>query len=101
VAPDGAVAAVVVGTGRGQVGLAEVDLRTGATRRLTVPVSQDTSSQTMVWSPDSRWLFVVTSAGQLTAIDTATWTARPLGVALPPLTALAVRTAPAARLAAP
>jgi hypothetical protein len=37
----------------------------------------------MVWSPDSRWLFVVTAAGHVAAIDSATRQVRGLGLQLP------------------
>jgi hypothetical protein len=58
------------------------------------PVSLDAESvtdQTLAWSPDSRWLFVVTAQGKLAAIDARTGHAEDLGVLLPRLSVIAVR----------
>jgi hypothetical protein len=93
VAPDGRTAAVVVGTGGEGVGLTEVNLVTGTTARIGVPVSQDTSSQTMVWSPDSAWLFVVAADGRLVAVSAASRRVVSLGVPLPVFSQLAIRPA--------
>jgi hypothetical protein len=93
VAPDGRTAAVVVGTGGRGVGLTEINLVTGATARIGVPVTENTSSQTMVWSPDSKWLFVVSAAGLLLAVSTASRQVAGLGVPLPDFSQLAIRAA--------
>ncbi len=63
VAPDGQTAAVVADSGNGHVVLEELNLTTGTVTRLAVPVSENTSSQTMAWSPDSKWLFVAAANG--------------------------------------
>jgi len=47
----------------------------------------------MVWSPDSRWLFVVGGGGRLYAIDSSTARVTDLGIPLPPVDQLAVRNA--------
>lgn len=91
VSPDGATAAVVVATGGSSVGLDLISLTTGATSPVAVPISQATSSQALAWSPDSRWLFVVTPDGKLVAVDARTKRVRGLGVALPDISQVAVR----------
>lgn len=91
VAPDGSVAALLAGTSRGAVALVEINLGTGAVRRLPLAVSQATSSATMAWSPDSAWLFVITARGTLAAVSVRTGQVRPLSVPLPALSQLALR----------
>lgn len=94
VAPDGVTAAVVVGGGGSSgVMLEEINLDSGAATRIGVPVTQDSSSQTMVWSPDSKWLFVVAANGRLVAVNAATGRVQSLGVPLPEFSQLAIRTA--------
>lgn len=91
VAPDGSVAALVAGNSRGQVSLVEINLVTGAVRRLRVPVTQSTSSATMAWSPDSAWLFVVSTRGKLLAVAARTGQVRTLGLSLPAVSQLGMR----------
>lgn len=86
VCADGASAALLrIGPGRnGTVRL--VSLRTGAEHDIAVgPVNE---SNSLVWSPDSRWLFTVASNGAIEAIDTRTGHLRDLGITLPPVTYL-------------
>jgi hypothetical protein len=45
----------------------------------------------MVWSPDSRWLFVAAASGRLIAIDASTGRAEGLGVAVGPVDQVAIR----------
>ncbi len=80
VAPDGQTAAIVADSGNGRVVLEEISLATGAVTHLAVPITEDTSSQTMAWSPDSQWLFVAASDGLLLAISTRTHRIESLGV---------------------
>ncbi len=80
VAPDGQTAAVVADSGNGHVVLEELNLTTGTVTRLAVPVSENTSSQTMAWSPDSKWLFVAAANGSLLAVRTHTHRVQHLGV---------------------
>lgn len=96
IAPDGLIAAIVR-TGpsrRPQVHL--VSLMTGTDRVLPVTVSEPTFSgsgaSSLAWSPDSRWLFAVTASGAVIAIDPATGQSRALGVPVPRVTQLAIRT---------
>ena len=91
VAPDGKTAAVVADRGNGQVALEEISLSTGAVTRLPVPVTEYTSSQTMAWSPDSRWLFVVAANGKVLAVSTSTHRVQSLGVTLTRFSQLALR----------
>ncbi len=91
VAPDGLTAAVVVSSGSQQVALEQINLVSGATRRIAVPVNENASGQTMAWSPDSKWLFVLSASGTLLAVNARTGKVRSLGIPLPHLSQLAIR----------
>jgi hypothetical protein len=91
VAPDGLTAAVVADGGHGRVALEQISLVTGAVRPIAVPVSQNSSSQTMAWSPDSQWLFVLAASGKLLAANMRTGKVQSLGIPLPRLSQLAIR----------
>jgi hypothetical protein len=93
IAPDGAIAAVPAygSTFDGGVTLRLVDLRTGAIGTLKVALSPDPGYQSMAWSPDSTWLFVVSASGRIVAVNTRTGQLTGLGVRLPPVTQLAIR----------
>ena len=99
VAPNGRIAAVVIDSGSAssdgdsQVRLEQISLATGAVRPIPVPVSQTASSQTMAWSPDSQWLFVLAATGKLLAVSMRTGKVQSLGVQLPGLSQLAIRDA--------
>ncbi len=95
--PDGTTAAIPEAGRTGQVTLHLISLRSGADRGLSVPLRGTPLAQSMVWSPDSRWLFVATSAGQIVAVNGRTGQVRtlPLGISLPPVEQLAIRPAPA------
>jgi hypothetical protein len=84
IAPDGSAAAVVV-VGRAQrPSLDLLDLRSGASHRLNVTLDPaGLTPESLAWSPDSRWLFVIGSRGRLAAVNAATYRAASLGVALP------------------
>jgi hypothetical protein len=90
VAPDGSAAAVVVADGGDSVALDLISLTSGAVSRIPVPVNQNSSSETMVWSPDSQWLFVLSADGKLLAVNARTHRVQSLGVSLPRFTQLAV-----------
>jgi hypothetical protein len=71
-----------------------IDLRTGVTTDLDVPVSApggDASEQAMAWSPDGRWLFVAASGGQLVVVNQRTGRTESLGVSLPAVDQVAIR----------
>jgi hypothetical protein len=94
IAPDGSAAAVVQPAGR-RLTLSLIDLGSGARQTITVPPGLALPfGSTLAWSPDSRWLFVVTASGGLAAVDTSTHRVENLGVALPPLSQIAIQTAP-------
>jgi hypothetical protein len=82
---------VVADRGNGQVALEEMSLTTGVVTRLPVPVTEFTSSETMAWSPDSRWLFVVAANGKVLAVSTSTHRVQSLGVTLTRFSQLALR----------
>ncbi len=90
VAPNGSVAAVVVASGASGVALHLIDLSSGAAIRIPVPVAQNSSSQTLVWSPDSRWLFVLSTSGKLFAVNARSHRVENLGVPLPRFSQLAI-----------
>jgi hypothetical protein len=91
VAPDGLTAAVVAGSGTAQVALEQINLVSGAVKPIAVPVDQNASSQTMAWSPDSQWLFVLAASGKLLAVNVRTGKVLSLGVPLPHLSQLTIR----------
>jgi hypothetical protein len=99
ISPDGSTAAVAEnGPGR-RLTVHVIDLRTGVTRDLDVPVgvpgddleAGDTDQQSMVWSPDGRWLFVAASGGKLVVVNARTGRAQSLGVRLPAVDQVAIR----------
>ena len=96
ISPDGAAAAVLLGSPLARIEI--IDLVTGAAHAL--PLRIDLSEvdmgwawESMVWSPDSRWLFV-TANGDLYAINQRTGQitnlSRTLGPALPQLLQLSM-----------
>ena len=99
IAPDGGTAAVAESS-QGRVPTVHlINLHTGATTDLGVPVGEPGSEpsagsgagdQSMVWSPDSRWLFVA-AGGKLVVVNRASDTAGSLGVSLPPVSEVAIR----------
>lgn len=97
VSPDGSVAAVYEPAAGGRVVLRLISLRSGATRSVALAVRGPAGPQALAWSPDSRWLFTVADGGALRVVDARTGRLRRLGIRLPPLTELAVRSAPAPR----
>ena len=92
ITPDGATAAVFRVTASGQVTLHLVNLVSGADQRIAVPLSQDAARPgTLAWSPDGRWLFVITAHGSLAAVNASTLQPESLGVRLPWLSQIATR----------
>ena len=77
-----------------------VDLRTGATRDLNVPVGMsggdlevggNANENSMVWSPDGRWLFVAATGGKLVVVDTRPAGSRAWGSGCGPWEQVAIR----------
>lgn len=90
VAPNGSAAVVVVARGDDSVALDLINLTSGAVSRIPVPVNQNSSSQTLVWSPDSQWLFALSADGKLVAVNARSHRVQGLGVSLPRFTQLAI-----------
>jgi hypothetical protein len=92
--PDGAAAAVIVpGNSDGQAGLDLVSLTSGTVQHVHVPVAGSSSGQSLAWSPDSRWLFVVTARGRLAIVDARTGQPRLLSLGLSGLSQIVIRPA--------
>lgn len=90
ISPDGSFAALL-SYGRDQTLILRLlSLVTGTDRLVDVALS-DSGPGNLAWAPDSRWLFAATETGNLVAIDPQTLAVRGLGVALPPVAELAVR----------
>ena len=88
-APRAAIYRVTPG---GQVALHLLDLATGTDQQIAVRLNQSAVGPgTLVWSPDSRWLFVITAHGGLAAVNARTRQAEGLGVRLPRLSQIATR----------
>jgi len=94
VSPNGAATAIVVpGNVEDQAWLDLVSLSSGAVRHVPVPVARDASSQSLAWSPDSRWLFVVTAHGTLAIVDAHTGRPEHLNLRLSGLSQIVFRPA--------
>ena len=96
ISPDGSSAAVTEPGRNEQQTVHLVNLRTGATTDLNVPLADiavggDANENSMVWSPDGRWLFVAASGGKLVVADTRTGRIEGLGVRLPAVDQVAIR----------
>ena len=82
-------------TAGGEVSLHLLDLATGADQQVAVPLDQPSGGPgTLAWSPDSRWLFVLTAHGGLAVVNRRTRQVQGLGVRLPWLSQIAIRNAP-------
>jgi hypothetical protein len=90
-APNGSFAAVTVARGAQGAALDLVNLSTGRTTTLPVPIGTSSDSRTLTWSPDSRWLFALAGNGKLVAIRASDGSVHSLGVRLPALTEIAMR----------
>jgi hypothetical protein len=100
IAPDDSAAAVPESRREGQLTVHLINLRSGADRNLNIllgipgsnfPLGAALNDQSMVWSPDSRWLFVVVADGELVAVDARTGRAERLPAALPAVAQVAIR----------
>ena len=95
VAPGGATAAVFRVTAGGRITLHLLNLATGADQQVAVRLGQASAGPgTLAWSPDSRWLFVVTAHGGLAVVNRRTEQVGGLGAQLPWLSQIAIRNAP-------
>jgi hypothetical protein len=100
IAPDNRTAAVAESDRDARLTVHLINLRSGTDRNLKIVLgmpgsnlapSDHLSDQLMVWSPDSRWLFVAAAGGKLVAVDARTGRAERLGVTLPAVTQVAIR----------
>jgi hypothetical protein len=92
ISPNGSMAALAaLDPNDREVVLHLIDLHSGTDRATRVARSGDEDLvAAMVWSPDSRWLFVVDAAGRIVAVDRAGHP-RTLDTRLPAITQLAMR----------
>lgn len=91
IASEGGTAGLAPSGPYGAVAVHLINLRTGANRDLKIPIGADLSNQSMVWSPDSRWLFVAAAGGKLVAVDASTGRAERLQAGLPAVEQVAIR----------
>lgn len=89
--PDGAYAAVVFASAHHPLTLHLLDLRGGRDQLTTVQVDQTLHEGSLVWSPDSDYLFVAGLQGRLWVIKPATGAVSEFPVRLPPVRELAAR----------
>lgn len=92
IAPDGSTAALFHLAFSDTASLTLLDLHSGDRREVDVPVSATSFDSTVAWSPDSRWLFVSDVHRGLVVVDAENGDISDLGVSLPPIDQLAVRT---------
>ena len=91
IAPDGSAAAIYRANGD-RLTLHLLNLASGSDQQIPVSVdAESVAGQRLAWSPDSRWLFVVTAQGKLAVVDARTGHVESLGVSLPSLSLIAVR----------
>jgi hypothetical protein len=92
ISPDGSAAALFRVRAGGQTTIQLLSLASGTDHAIPVHPNQESFDLGAVaWSPDSQWLFVVTADGRIVAVSARTGRVRGLGVALPPVSQLAVR----------
>jgi hypothetical protein len=91
IAPDGSTAALAENGYYGQITVYRINLRTGTTEDLGIPLGANANGQSMAWSPDSRWLFVAEAGGKLVAVSARTGRVQSLGVRIPAVDQLAIR----------
>jgi hypothetical protein len=93
IAPDGNTAAMLESDSNGHATLHLLDLNTGSDSPTKVTLDQPEfpGPNTMVWTPDSRTVFVVDSTGAPVLVDRTSGATRGIGVAVPMLNQLALR----------
>lgn len=90
VSPDGRLAALPSYGPGNHATVRFVDLRTGAEYSVIAALGRQ-GWPALAWSPDSQWLFWITASGAVKAMDPQTGQVSGLGVTLPPVTFLAIR----------
>jgi hypothetical protein len=73
------------------VSLHLISLSSGANHTVRIAASLGMADETLAWSPDSRWLFVVARPGRVLAINARTRQVTGLGVRLPFISQIAIR----------
>jgi hypothetical protein len=97
IAPDGSAAALLRAGPGGQVTLHLLSLTNGRDHRVDVTLDQGSASaQTLAWSPDSRWLFVVAANGTLAVVNARTQYIENIGVNVPSVSEIVIRNSPPA-----
>jgi hypothetical protein len=97
IAPDGSAAALLWAGPGGQVTLHLLSLTNGRDHRVDVTLDQGSASaQTLAWSPDSRWLFVVAANGTLAVVNARTQYIENIGVNVPSVSEIVIRNSPPA-----
>lgn len=91
ISPDGHTAAVFAIDPAGTQTVSLLDMDSGKRRPVRLPLAQSGEEATVAWSPDSRWLFVVSADGQPRTVDPHTGKVGSLGVGLPEVSQLAIR----------
>lgn len=91
--PNGEYAAVPEDPGN-EPAIYLLNLRTGQSRRLSVPLTLQQSTQSLVWSPDSDWLFAAAAGGKLVAVDISSGRVENVAASLPFVSQVAIRPAP-------
>lgn len=98
ISPDGTTAALLVQSPSRAI--ETIDLATGTAHALSLHIDLSTANeQSLVWSPDSRWLFATGTSGDVYAVNAHTGQITDLtditGRAVPPLSQIAIRAASA------
>jgi hypothetical protein len=91
ISPDGRTLVLYVYGQSGDVSATLVDLGNGATRAVPLSLTPTGEDGTIVWSPDSRWIFAIDALSQLKVIDARTLAVADLVPGLPSLGQLAIR----------
>jgi hypothetical protein len=91
ISPDGSQAAVFRGAVAGQLAVTLVDLHTGSARLTSVRVGANADANSIAFSPDASWLFVADASGSLDAVNVETSAVRGLGVVIPGVLQVTVR----------
>jgi hypothetical protein len=95
ISPNGTTAAVFKAGPTNTITLALVNLRSGSQQPVDLSLDQRQVNETVVWSPDSRWLFAVGANGRLWVVDGYTASVTDLDTPpLPRLSELAIRSGP-------
>lgn len=93
ISPDGRTAALPrFDGGVTNDGIDLLDLGSGLHRSIEVsPNTADQTGPSIVWSPDSRWLFAIDRTDRVMVVNRATGKVAPLEVGLPPVAQLGLR----------